>query len=130
MEVAIDPSFESQPPAPNHGVLPDPANTAKFSILQKLNRLNLVRPVGEDQMYFAAMNSRTCRLAVLGLHYWRSIDRPCVGLEIARSTLATWVGQRGVRLQPLVDALKAVMLRSTVLHADETPVAMLKPGNK
>ena len=35
-----------------------------------------------------------------------------------------------MQLQPLVDALKAVMLKSAVLHADETPVAMLKPGNK
>ena len=52
------------------------------------------------------------------------------GLAIPRSTLATWVGQCGVQLQPLVDALKAVMLKSAVLHADETPVAMLKPGNK
>ena len=33
-------------------------------------------------------------------------------------------------MQPLVDALKAVMLERPVLHADETPVAMLKPGNK
>ena len=74
-EFALDPSFEPQPPAPNHGVLPDPANTAKFSILQKLNRLNLVKPVDEDHMYFAAMNSRTCRLTVLGLHYWRLIDK-------------------------------------------------------
>jgi transposase len=49
------------------------------------------------------------------------------GFEISRSTLASWVGQCGVQLQPLVDALKAVMLRSPVLHADETPVAMLKP---
>jgi hypothetical protein len=31
-------------------------------------------------------------------------------------------------LQPLVDALRATMLESSVLHADETPVAMLKPG--
>jgi transposase len=52
------------------------------------------------------------------------------GLAIPRSTLAGWVGQCGVQLQPLVDALKAVMLKSAVLHADETPVAMLKPGNK
>ena len=52
------------------------------------------------------------------------------GLAIPRSTLASWVGQCGVQLQPLVDALKAVMLKSAVLHADETPVAMLKPGNK
>jgi hypothetical protein len=34
-----------------------------------------------------------------------------------------------VRLQPLVDALRAAMLGSAVLHADETPVAMLVPGN-
>jgi len=52
------------------------------------------------------------------------------GLAIPRSTLASWVGQCGVQLQPLVDALKAVMLKSAVLHGDETPVAMLKPGNK
>lgn len=31
---------------------------------------------------------------------------------------------------PLVDALKTAMFRSAVLHADEIPVAMLKPGNK
>ncbi len=51
------------------------------------------------------------------------------GLAIPRSTLAQWVGTCGVRLQPLVDALKAVVLRHGVLHADETPVQMLKPGN-
>ena len=52
------------------------------------------------------------------------------GYPIARSTLAQWVGVCGVQLQPLVDALKTCMLKSAVLHADETPVAMLKPGNK
>ena len=51
------------------------------------------------------------------------------GLAIPRSTLAQWVGICGVRLQPLVDALKAEMLTHRVLHADETPVAMLKPGH-
>jgi transposase len=51
------------------------------------------------------------------------------GLAIPRSTLGAWVGACGVRLQPLVDALRDAMLASTVLHADETPVAMLKPGN-
>ena len=50
------------------------------------------------------------------------------GMTIARSTLAQWVGQCGVQLQPLVDALVAEMLKHPVLHADETPVAMLKPG--
>jgi transposase len=51
------------------------------------------------------------------------------GLGIARSTLAQWVGSCGVQLQPLVDALKDEMLQHSVLHADETPVQMLKPGN-
>jgi hypothetical protein len=39
------------------------------------------------------------------------------------------VGICGVQLQPLVDALKCEILKHSVLHADETPVAMLKPGN-
>ena len=51
------------------------------------------------------------------------------GLAIARSTLAQWVGECGTQLQPLVDALTAELLKHSVLHADETPVAMLKPGN-
>ena len=50
------------------------------------------------------------------------------GLAIARSTLAQWVGTCGVRLQPLVDALKAQILSCSVLHADETLVQMLRPG--
>ena len=52
------------------------------------------------------------------------------GMAIARSTLAQWVGECGAQLQPLVDALSAELLRHAVLHADETPVGMLKPGNK
>ena len=51
------------------------------------------------------------------------------GLAIPRSTLAQWVGTCGARLQPLVDALKAQVLGHRVLHGDETPVAMLKPGS-
>ena len=50
------------------------------------------------------------------------------GAPLPRSTLAQWVGQCGVQLRPLVDALKAEMMAHAVLHADETPVEMLKPG--
>jgi transposase len=50
------------------------------------------------------------------------------GLALPRSTLAQWVGACGIKLQPLVDALKALLLTRAVLHADETPVPMLKPG--
>ena len=56
----------------------------------------------------------------------RSSSAP--GVAIPRSTLAQWVGACGVQLQPLVDALRAVLLERSVLHADETPVAMLTPG--
>ena len=52
------------------------------------------------------------------------------GMALPRSTLAQWVGVCGIQLQPLVDALKEAMLGHAVLHADETPVAMLRPGNK
>jgi transposase len=52
------------------------------------------------------------------------------GLAIARSTLADWVGQTGVQLQPLVDALKETVLDQGVIHADETPVPMLAPGER
>jgi transposase len=51
------------------------------------------------------------------------------GHAIARSTLAQWVGECGVHLQPLVDALTKELLRQDVLHADETPLAMLKPAH-
>jgi transposase len=51
------------------------------------------------------------------------------GFAIPDSTLAQWVGVCGVQLQPLVDALCQDLLAQPVLHADETPVAMLKPGN-
>lgn len=52
------------------------------------------------------------------------------GVDIARSTLADWVGRCGVALQPLVDALRTVLHHQGVLHADETPVAMLAPGKQ
>src|SRR5450756_125563 len=37
------------------------------------------------------------------------------GLALPRSTLAQWVGQCGVQLQPLVDALRTELLKHSVL---------------
>ncbi|MBX2827952.1 MAG: caspase family protein [Flavobacteriaceae bacterium] len=45
-------------------------NVEKLKILQKYNRVNLVVPVGEEHMYFAAINSKSCRLTNLGKRYW------------------------------------------------------------
>jgi len=33
-------------------------------------RDSVLVPVGEDHMYYAAMNSKSCKLTVLGAHYW------------------------------------------------------------
>lgn len=52
------------------------------------------------------------------------------GVKLARSTLAEWVGVCGVRLQPLVDALRRAILAQPIVHADETPVQVLQPGSK
>lgn len=52
------------------------------------------------------------------------------GLALPRSTLGQWVGVCGVRLQPLVDALREELLTQGVLHADETPIQVLDPGKK
>ncbi len=54
----------------------------------------------------------------------------CAGLALPRSTRGQWVGVCGVRLQPLVDALRDERLLYGVQHADETPVQMLDPGKQ
>ncbi len=50
------------------------------------------------------------------------------GVHTPRSTLASWAGAGGAALAPLYEALRKFVLSARVLHADETPVAMLDPG--
>ena len=50
------------------------------------------------------------------------------GVHIARSSMAQWIGVCGLRLAPLAEALKEFILSQRVIHADETPVALLAPG--
>ena len=68
-EFELDPSFE--PESDN----PDDDNTEKFALLQKYNRINLVIPVDAEHMYFAAMESKSCKLTILGEHYWDLISK-------------------------------------------------------
>jgi hypothetical protein len=65
--LALDPSFE--PTSAN----PDARNTNTFATLQAYRAVNLLVPVGEEHMYFAAMNRKSCRLTAMGLQYWRLI---------------------------------------------------------
>jgi transposase len=50
------------------------------------------------------------------------------GVHTPRSTLASWSGQAGAALIPLYDAHRKFVLSCSVVHADETPVAMLDPA--
>ena len=76
-EFAIDPSFEpTNSPSVTHEVVQPYANSVNtkiFSDLQKLEGIGLVVPVGEDHMYFAAMNSKSCALTSIGKQYWRLV---------------------------------------------------------
>lgn len=75
-EFQLDPTFEPELKGRNAGMpAPVPENTRKFAILQRYNRLNLVVPVGAPHMWHAAMESKTCRLTVLGEHYRRLVER-------------------------------------------------------
>jgi transposase len=51
------------------------------------------------------------------------------GVHTPRSTLATWGGAGGAKLEPLYEALRHFILGSRVLHADETPIPLLDPGS-
>jgi transposase len=51
------------------------------------------------------------------------------GVEIERSTLAGWVGAASELVTPLLDALQKHVLGGTKLHADDTPIPVLAPGN-
>lgn len=64
-EHTLDPSYEDT--EEGH----DPDNVRVFKDLQKMEGVGLVVPVGEEHMYYAAMNSKACRLTALGAQYWR-----------------------------------------------------------
>ena len=66
-EFKLDPSFEPSSEEVNE------TNAEKFRILQKYNRLNLVIPVGAEHMYYAAIENKSCKLTIVGEHYWRLV---------------------------------------------------------
>ena len=51
------------------------------------------------------------------------------GVDLDRSTLAGWVGASAALLAPLVEAVRTHVLSASRLHADDTPVPVLAPGN-
>lgn len=71
-ELQLDPSFEparDNVPPEIMAIPPDPEKVRIFKGLQACNRNGLILPVGCEHMYYAAIESRTCRLTAIGAHY-------------------------------------------------------------
>ncbi|HEY4875444.1 MAG TPA: caspase family protein [Puia sp.] len=76
-EFVLDPSYEdTNKPDIEHKIIEPhakPENIVVFKHLQKFQGVGLIIPVDEQYMYFAAMNSKSCKLTALGYHYWRLV---------------------------------------------------------
>ena len=66
-EFRLDPTYEFTESSA------DPTNVSIFKSLQKMERVGLVVPVGEEHMYYAAINSKSCKLTNLGKCYWKFV---------------------------------------------------------
>jgi transposase len=51
------------------------------------------------------------------------------GVEIERTTLADWVGHVAWWVAPLAELIGAQVMAAPVIHTDDTPIAVLAPGN-
>jgi len=75
VHMKLDPSYEfTNDESIEHEFLEpfaDKEHVEIFKVLQKLEGVGLVKPVEEEHMYFAAMNSKACMLTPLGQYYWQ-----------------------------------------------------------
>jgi len=67
-EHQLDPSYEDTESCANKD------NIKIFKDLQKYQSVGLVVPVDAEFMYFAAIESKSCRLTALGYQYWRLVN--------------------------------------------------------
>jgi transposase len=51
------------------------------------------------------------------------------GIEIERATLADWVGHAAWWATPLAELIGAHVMAAPIIHTDDTPIAVLAPGN-
>lgn len=73
----LDPSYEDTNSPEIKPLIREPyakeANVSIFKILQEFQGAGLVVPVDAPYMYFAAMDTRSCKLTALGYHYWKLV---------------------------------------------------------
>lgn len=73
-EFNLDPTYEPDDTVKKRTEdMAKPENVVILKDLQKFVSINLVVPIGEDHMFYAAMNSKTCKLTALGSYYWRLV---------------------------------------------------------
>jgi transposase len=51
------------------------------------------------------------------------------GVDLDRATLADWVGKAAWLVKPLAERIGVHVMAGSVIHADDTPVPVLAPGN-
>ncbi len=69
-EFSLDPGYEW-----TNKETADPVKVEIFKELQKMNRVGLVIPIGTEDMYFAAIEHKACKLTALGQHYWHLVKQ-------------------------------------------------------
>lgn len=67
-EYSLNPTYEDTEPSAIE------ENVKIFKDLQKFQSVGLVVPVDAEFMYFAAIDSKSCRLTALGYQYWRLVN--------------------------------------------------------
>lgn len=61
--------------------------------------------------------------------YRQSVIYAREGVDLDRALLADWVGASSALLDPLIEAIRRHVMAGAKLHADDTPVPVLAPGN-
>ena len=75
-EFRLDPTFEPDNIGRTPGMPPpNPENNRTFAILQRYRSLNLLVPIGAPHLWHAAMQSKSCKLTVVGEHWRRLVAK-------------------------------------------------------
>ena len=76
---ALNPSFEpTNDPNVKHDIIEpyaNQSNTEMFKKIQKLESVGIIVPNGTPHMYYAAMESKSCRLTATGKYYWSLLKK-------------------------------------------------------
>lgn len=73
-EYRLDPTYEPDKHESDNKEI-NKEHESIFAILQKYVKLNLVIPVDEEHMYYAAIHNKSCKLTAQGQHYWNLVKK-------------------------------------------------------